>query len=1165
MERDAKLVDNVAERQVLTAQDNIEIAEIFQEVDAGKRIRFDKQKFYETITKVVKHMTKEETDALHMKIDIDGKGTLKLVEILSYLEDNYEAQSSLSSKCSFPNPFEIISLKKSKKIVQMLFRGFDDDTESNMEPELASNRRYLKGEYISISKDGSLNFWSDTFERKHKILIDSLIKSPPHGHRKRLHVHDMVYLTELNEMAICTSERELFFYNCQEVKKFHITCSLIVEDIVTSMSYWSNGTKAMFAFGDNNGYLYVFISYNIKTNRLISRESCERIPRKDYKTAYVKNLLKSNSKDFSYTKVKIFNEECSQIQFFPQLESYAICGVYSRKMVLASLPQPPRQTFSKKIFESPVNQEFFTCVEYSPLYKALVTGGSDGFLRVWLPNNTTSCIQECKGNISPITHLKYNSQDRIFVSLSKDKNVRLWAENGLWCKQSFDITDMEPTQISSLCYNVQNNDLILANSDIAKNLGRGTNVFQNLVTTHRKPLCCVLYHAIYKQVVSVCQNGVVMVWDIPTGQEVVQFKVTTENHVGLTAMTFAEKGRKLVTVSEGKVKFWNFNIAKELAVLPVTVQKEVTGIVCMGKRLFVSGRKSNRILDLDIDGIENRFLEHEHLNDICSMDVHDITLVTASSNQNIVVWEAEAGEPLFWLNMSKSIHVQRIKNKAQTGFAKNRKNNETGTGGDTAPPINIRPVFVTLKTRVMDRYRATLLTTADGYISAWSVHSIGGLLGMFRAVNDEGTIITAMSTDVDEHILLTGDSTGRISLWGIKEYGFEVNVKDGPFEVMNGRPVSLSPPPLLRSWQSHHKHVLSIKWDPVCKTIITAGLDGNVEVWTNTAYFVGTFGKDKWNVTQPISKGKLPHIDKKQEETTKNPASQLNVHGDPSLDTEDYVWEIEKLIDVKQKEFIKDIQDIREKANLIESLTDKKSIHDKKRNHTLEAALAQVRDPRAPDTASSVSSKRSLNSLQSVNAAKQGSDHATQQVNLTPISDEVQLTGDQTQLKPHSPQTRLNTGGNNATKTLLRIQPLGNTANQGSGHASQQVRLPPIADKVQLTSDQTQLKPHPPQIRLNIGGNNATKTSLRIRRLVNAAKQGSGQASQPVCLPPISDKFQLTGDQTQLKPHPPQTRLNIGCNNAPKTSLKVQKWWSDQASQQVHSMPISRMCRRYPT
>uniref|UniRef100_A0A3B4U682 WD repeat-containing protein on Y chromosome n=1 Tax=Seriola dumerili TaxID=41447 RepID=A0A3B4U682_SERDU len=296
--------------------------------------------------------------------------------------------------------------------------------------------------------------------------------------------------------------------------------------------------------------------------------------------------------------------------------------------------------------------------------------------------------------------------------------------------------------------------LVLANSTIGKCLGRGTDVFKKMLTSHDKPVCSALYHSIFKQVVSVCQNGVVTVWDVLSGQATMQFKVTLDQHVGLTAISFDESQRRLITMSQdGKVRLWNFNSGTELAVLPVTVPRQVTGIVCINNRMFVAGRKSKTIFDLDMEGHDHRFLEHDHLDDITSLDVHENTLITASSNGNIIIWDADTAE-----KPKRLIDTKNPQHKKST----------------------------TVKTT----------DSTNGYIYAWSVISKGGLLGKFRAVKDEGAVVTTMSTD---------------------------NIK--------GWLVSLCPPPLLGSWKAHLTGVVSVVCDPTCSHIITAGLDNNVRLW----------------------------------------------------------------------------------------------------------------------------------------------------------------------------------------------------------------------------------------------------------------------------------------------------------------------------------------------
>uniref|UniRef100_A0A7N6BCH2 Uncharacterized protein n=1 Tax=Anabas testudineus TaxID=64144 RepID=A0A7N6BCH2_ANATE len=180
----------------------------------------------------------------------------------------------------------------------------------------------------------------------------------------------------------------------------------------------------------------------------------------------------------------------------------------------------------------------------------LVTGGTDGLLRVWFPHKTVCCQHVLRGHTKPISHIMANHKDKLLIT---------------------------------------------------KCLGRGTDIFKNMLTSHDK----------------------------------------------------------LITVSDdGKVRLWNFNNGKQLAVLPVTVPKEVTGIVCVNNRLFVSAKNSKVIYDLDMEKNYNRFLEHDYLNDIISMDVHETTLVTGSSNGTIVVYDPDTAEALYCIDATNNPRTQ---------------------------------------------------------------------------------------------------------------------------------------------------------------------------------------------------------------------------------------------------------------------------------------------------------------------------------------------------------------------------------------------------------------------------------------------------------------------------------------------------------------------------
>uniref|UniRef100_A0A3P8S4F2 WD repeat-containing protein on Y chromosome n=1 Tax=Amphiprion percula TaxID=161767 RepID=A0A3P8S4F2_AMPPE len=156
----------------------------------------------------------------------------------------------------------------------------------------------------------------------------------------------------------------------------------------------------------------------------------------------ISKLLRCRSQSFVALRIPVFTDDCKDIRYFPELRSFAVCGRSSSMMVLVELPSGCygfSQKVSKRCFNSPNTQRFFTCVDYSPSSQFLMTGGADGCLRVLYPgiSKSSSIAKKLTGHTRPITHLAYNLREKIFISVSEDKNIRVW-KDGTWvCLQSF--------------------------------------------------------------------------------------------------------------------------------------------------------------------------------------------------------------------------------------------------------------------------------------------------------------------------------------------------------------------------------------------------------------------------------------------------------------------------------------------------------------------------------------------------------------------------------------------------------------------------------------------------------------------------------------------------------------------------------------------------------
>ena len=65
-------------------------------------------------------------------------------------------------------------------------------------------------------------------------------------------------------------------------------------------------------------------------------------------------------------------------------------------------------------------------------------------------------------------------------------------------------------------------------------------------SSHIKPLCKALYNSLFNQVVSACHASLVIVWNLETGEKVIQFS-NAHPESEITAMCFDQSLRRLVT------------------------------------------------------------------------------------------------------------------------------------------------------------------------------------------------------------------------------------------------------------------------------------------------------------------------------------------------------------------------------------------------------------------------------------------------------------------------------------------------------------------------------------------------------------------------------------------------------------------------------------------
>ncbi|KAI1900934.1 hypothetical protein AGOR_G00054940 [Albula goreensis] len=830
-----------------------------------------------------------------------------------YLLLENEARDSMHKShrpCYFPEPIKILkeSMQRSnsKAVVGLQFYSFkhpqaEEQVAAGGWDDGVCKTRIEPGQYMSITQDGKLSYWTEHMKHMYTLKLDDLKQAHAVLYQK-IWVTDMMCMRNIDLLAISSTSSHLEFYDIS-ARKCNIAFTLTGVEPVTVMDYWSDGKRAVFSIGDVSGCVTIFTSCDVVQNGIFNRRTSKTGSNCHITMA---DLLKNRSNNHFCFKVAVHGNNCQNVRFLAKLHVIASCAACDKSaMVLTSVPESHKSEVHHSVFSLPKG---IMCFDYTPELNVLVTGGSDRMVRVWNPYVTKRACSRMEGHLSVITDIVANGRDKKVISISKDKNLRVWDLQDYTCLQKIRPSEipMGRPPITAIHYTRETNTLVIATS----------------------------------LVVSGCYSGLVCVWDILTGEKVMQFRTSPKRGTDMTAMSFDGPQRRLITgSSDGAVCLWNFNNGVLLLKLPLLDRDEVTGILHVNNKIYMNIRKEVKM--------EYSVWRRYHTEDIFSMNAYgNKMLVTASYNGDIIVWNTSTEEPLCWFNAAESpkpMLMDNLKEKASqmkrrspkqsptesvssqaelkqervsprrqgtpkqqgagTGRFSSRQSdpmqdegvdNEEGDGGqeeteeampnlvspeELAKPLRAVEKTLFLGTRSPHPDTAILLTSAtDGYIYAWSICDQGGLLGKFKPTQGEDSV-RAMSTDPTDRILLTGDGAGIITLWDIedfciaakkeeavaKENGAEDtdlspkdseeeelgNMTEQETEMWDGFSISISPPKLLTSWQCHLRRILQVEFVAHLDLIITTSLDCNVRLWTFTGTYIGTFGQVQWRVEEP--------------------------------------------------------------------------------------------------------------------------------------------------------------------------------------------------------------------------------------------------------------------------------------------------------------------------
>ena len=275
------------------------------------------------------------------------------------------------------------------------------------------------------------------------------------------------------------------------------------------------------------------------------------------------------------------------------------------------------------------------CFDFDTNENLIVTGSRDCDIRVWNPYVATKSGTLLKGHKSSVTHIMVNSIEHQAVSISCDKNIRVWDLKDFTCKQSIHGRNLSlgRNSITSAYLNTRSREMILGTHQLGmlepKNIVATNN---RCVVSHSRPVTAVLYNPLFDEIVTASEDAHVGVWDIRTGQK--QMLFTVEKDVEITALSFDSTGRRLITGSRnGKTRVWNFNNGACLRTLASDESVEISSITCPKQYIMTAGwnKKLSAYIDSYTDDTMRDF-KCRHRDDILALAYHNTENVLASSS-----------------------------------------------------------------------------------------------------------------------------------------------------------------------------------------------------------------------------------------------------------------------------------------------------------------------------------------------------------------------------------------------------------------------------------------------------------------------------------------------------------------------------------------------------
>ncbi|KAK7504770.1 hypothetical protein BaRGS_00003798, partial [Batillaria attramentaria] len=384
------------------------------------------------------------------------------------------------------------------------------------------------------------------------------------------------YLPGLRRVACCTERSIAVWDNRAKGKTQQIFIIKPIEHSPQCMTYVPSPSshEDMILFGDDQGY--------VNALTIVAKDLTMKNSKGERRNS--QNISIDPSKlSHPIARRKIHGDWVLKVKYFPDLRCFASCSPSSHQSFVL---EEPERLYDNGEVRGVSIPKGVNCFDYCARANIIATGGVDKIIRVWHPHIFSRPTGKLMGHLFTIIDIACNERDQHIISLSTARVFRVWDIHTLTCLQVFTDNEERPGEkrIYSMLFDNKHERLLTGSSVIdAWPLTRAVQDTMQVPHTHDRPVVKILSNKELNQVVSVCTESVIKVWELDTGKLVYSITEAHGPNVEVTAIALDKSGYRLVSGAfDGSLKVWDFGagqVIKSKAGRGTDEDLSITGLV----------------------------------------------------------------------------------------------------------------------------------------------------------------------------------------------------------------------------------------------------------------------------------------------------------------------------------------------------------------------------------------------------------------------------------------------------------------------------------------------------------------------------------------------------------------------------------------------------------